>query len=264
MAGPCFFRDSDQGTLQKKTTWFPFATYTYKTNIADAFFKAKNGTMGIFMHNGASYALCMTLPRTAAIGIFVVAILLVIGAYILSQEPPASHENAPAVSDMQESDSPEMTTQMTVTPGPTTANVPDTTRTPITSPTTAATATPLPTQPRRPVEFSLVSGATVNCGLTCRETSATITNTGDETAHSVCVVLEVFNDNGERIFINSAPSVKRCLGDIEGGASKSETIIINADCGFLATKCVGHTLVLKTKATSLEKTQQFPDSLIPV
>jgi len=104
----------------------------------------------------------------------------------------------------------------------------------------------------------------VNCGLTCRETTATIINTGDEVAHSVCVVLEVFNENGERIFINSAPSIERCIGDIEGGSSRRETITINADCGFLGSKCIGHTLILKTRATSPEKTQTFPDSLIVV
>jgi len=78
------------------------------------------------------------------------------------------------------------------------------------------------------------------------------------------VVLEVFNENGERIFINSAPSIERCLGDIGGGESRSETITIHADCGFLAGKCIGHTLILKTRATSIERTQVFPDSYIVV
>lgn len=124
------------------------------------------------------------------------------------------------------------------------------------------TANPTPTL--RPVAFTLDSGTPAHCGLTCRETTATIANTGDQTAHSVCVILEVLNDAGERIFINSAPSLERCIGDLPGGSLRSETIQINADCGFLATRCIGHTLILKTRVTSREKTQEFPDILMPV
>ncbi|MDH7509504.1 MAG: hypothetical protein QHH04_00475 [Methanolinea sp.] len=128
--------------------------------------------------------------------------------------------------------------------------------------TTPVTVYPAPTP--RPVAFTLESGAPAGCGLTCRETTATITNTGDETAHSVCVVLEVFNDAGERIFINGGPSVERCIGDLPGGSLRTETIQINADCGFLATRCIGHTLILKTRVRSLEKIQEFPDIVMQV
>lgn len=128
--------------------------------------------------------------------------------------------------------------------------------------TIPVTVNPTPTP--RPVAFTLDSGAPSSCGLTCRETTATIANTGDETAHSVCVILEVYNDAGERIFINSGPSIERCIGDLPGGSLKSETIQINADCGFLATKCIGHTLILKTQVRSLEKTQVFPDIFMQV
>jgi len=153
------------------------------------------------------------------------------------------------------------TPQSTATPvpGPETRTVPA----PAGAVTTRApTLAPTPTQ--RPVAFTLDAGAPVSCGLTCRETTATITNTGDETAHSVCVVIELFNDANERIPINSGPSVERCIGDMAGGSSRTETVQVNADCGFLATRCVGHTLVLKTRVTSLEKTVQFPDTFISV
>ncbi len=73
-----------------------------------------------------------------------------------------------------------------------------------------------------------------------------------------------FNENGEGIYINSEPSLERCLGDIPGGSSWSETIRIEADCGFLAGKCIGHTLFPKSHATSLEKIQLFPDTLMIV
>lgn len=120
------------------------------------------------------------------------------------------------------------------------------------------------TQSKKPVEFTLNPGTPTECGLTCRETTATISNIGDEVAHSVCVSLEVFNEDGERIYLNSGTSIQRCIGDLNGRASKTESIRIEADCGFLATKCLGHTLILKGKVTSNEKTQQFPDQIFNV
>ncbi|MDH7593135.1 MAG: hypothetical protein QHG99_02115 [Methanomicrobiales archaeon] len=79
----------------------------------------------------------------------------------------------------------------------------------------APTMTPAPTPalpsavPPEPVSFALRTGTPVSCGLTCRETETTVTNTGDITAHSVCVTLEVFNERGARIFVNSRPSIER-------------------------------------------------------
>ncbi|MDH7593134.1 MAG: hypothetical protein QHG99_02110 [Methanomicrobiales archaeon] len=51
---------------------------------------------------------------------------------------------------------------------------------------------------------------------------------------------------------------------MEAGSSRSERVAIEADCGLLLGKCIGHTLVLKTRITSLERVQQFPDSYIGV
>lgn len=209
----------------------------------------------------------MKNPGTATL-IAIVAIILILGIFFLTQESPVNDEEIPDLTE-------EQTVSATPTPSLTITTRSTAMETPTTSVTETATTTqrtllpttaptPVPPIGKRPVEFTLDSGTPSNCGLTCRETTATITNTGDETAHSVCVVLEVFNEVGERISINSAPSLERCLGDIEGGSSRSETITINADCGFLAGKCVGHTLILKTRATSVEKSQTFPDSIMPV
>ena len=129
--------------------------------------------------------------------------------------------------------------------------------------TLSSTSTTVP-QSKKPVEFTLNPGTPTECGLTCRETTATISNIGDEVAHSVCVSLEVFNEDGERIYLNSGTSIQRCIGDLNGRASKTESIRIDADCGFLATKCLGHTLILKGKVTSDEKIQQFPDQIFGV
>jgi len=216
---------------------------------------------------------CMKNPGIATL-IAIGAIILILGIFFLTQESPVNEKEIPDLTQGQTVSAtptpsltittrPVITTRQTATGTPTASVTGTATTTQRTLPPTTA-PTPVPTKVKKPVDFTLDSGTPSNCGLTCRETTATITNTGDETAHSVCVVLEVFNEAGERILINSAPSLERCLGDIAGGSSRSETITINADCGFLAGKCVGHTLILKTRATSVEKSQTFPDSIMPV
>ncbi|MGD1004568.1 MAG: hypothetical protein ABR887_04035 [Methanoregulaceae archaeon] len=127
--------------------------------------------------------------------------------------------------------------------------------------TVIPTSSPI-TSSKKPVDFTLDPGTPTNCGLTCRQTTATVTNTGDETAHNVCVVLTVNNSQGEQISLNNEPNIQLCIGDLTGGQSKSEPITINADCGAFETKCIGQTLTLKCQATSNEKTVQFPDQVI--
>lgn len=209
--------------------------------------------------------------ESTAVLIILVAIILILASFLILRDTVPPGEENPDLSGEQETTplSPTpirtMTTRTIAAPQDTAPGTSATTIPP-TSIATTRPPTPIPTPSpvKRPVEFTLDSGTPSQCGLTCRETTATISNTGDEIAHAVCVLLEVFNENGERIFINSAPSIERCLGDIEGGSSKTETITIQADCGFLASKCVGHTLILRTRATSLERTQTFPDSQIIV
>ena len=118
--------------------------------------------------------------------------------------------------------------------------------------------------PALPVDFVLQPGDPVSCGLTCRQLDASITNTGYETAHNVCITVGLHNSRNEIINLNGEPSINRCIGDIAGGQKKTEPITINADCGAFATKCIGETLTLQTRVTSVEKTVQFPDQLIAV
>jgi hypothetical protein len=115
-----------------------------------------------------------------------------------------------------------------------------------------------------PVDFVLQSGVPVSCGLTCRQLDASITNTGHETAHNVCITVGLHNSRNEIIYLNGEPSINRCIGDISGGQKKTEPITINADCGAFATKCIGETLTLQTLVTSVEKTIRFPDQMIAV
>ena len=118
--------------------------------------------------------------------------------------------------------------------------------------------------PALPVDFVLQPGDPASCGLTCRQLDATITNTGYKTAHNVCITVGLHNSRNEIINLNGEPSINRCIGDIAGGQKKTEPITINADCGVFATKCIGETLTLQTRVTSVEKTVQFPDQLIAV
>ena len=118
--------------------------------------------------------------------------------------------------------------------------------------------------PALPVDFVLQPGDPASCGLTCRQLDASITNTGYETAHNVCITVGLHNSRNEIINLNGEPSINRCIGDISGGQKKTEPITINADCGAFATKCIGETLTLQTRVTSVEKTVQFPDQLIAV
>lgn len=115
-----------------------------------------------------------------------------------------------------------------------------------------------------PVDFILQPGDPASCGLTCRQLDASITNTGHETAHNVCITVGLHNSRNEIINLNNEASINRCIGDIAGGQKKTESITINADCGVFATKCIGETLTLQTHVTSVEKTVQFPDQLIAV
>jgi hypothetical protein len=116
----------------------------------------------------------------------------------------------------------------------------------------------------KPVDFSLEAGPQTSCGLTCRQLTPAITNTGNQTAHNVCISLVVYNSGGDIIFLNGAPSIRQCVGNIAGGESKSEPLVINADCGVFGSKCLGQTLTLQTTVTSDEKTVRFPDMAISV
>ena len=120
------------------------------------------------------------------------------------------------------------------------------------------------TTPNVPVDFILQSGEPASCGLTCRQLDATITNTGYNTAHNVCITVTLHNSRNEVINLNGAPSLQRCIGDLTGGQAKTESISVDADCGAFATRCIGQTLTLQTQVSSDEKTARFPDQVIPV
>lgn len=117
---------------------------------------------------------------------------------------------------------------------------------------------------RIPVDFILLPGEQTSCGLTCRQLDATITNSGYDTAHDVCITVALHNSRNEVINLNGEASIRRCIGDIAGGQSMTEPITVNADCGLFASKCIGETLTLQTRVTSVEKTIRFPDQLIAV
>jgi hypothetical protein len=114
------------------------------------------------------------------------------------------------------------------------------------------------------VDFSIQTGVPVNCGLTCRQLDAKLTNSGFKTAHNVCITVSMHNSRNEIIRLNGGSSLNRCVGDIAGGQTITEPITINADCGPLATLCIGETLTLQTQVVSDEKTLRFPDQVFSV
>jgi hypothetical protein len=115
-----------------------------------------------------------------------------------------------------------------------------------------------------PVDFSIQTGVPVNCGLTCRQLDAALTNSGYKTAHNVCITVSMHNSRNEIINLNGKSTLNRCVGDLAGGQTITEPIIINADCGPFATRCIGETLTLKTQVISDEKTVRFTDQVISV
>ena len=139
-----------------------------------------------------------------------------------------------------------------------------TVRQPDTQPGTQPDTLPAQDSPVKPVDFVIEAGSQEKCGLTCRQLTPAITNTGTETAHNVCISLTVYNSGGDLIILNGGSSIRQCIGNIAGGESKSEPIVIEADCGFLASKCLRQTLVLKTEVTCDETTVRFPDQEIAV
>lgn len=117
------------------------------------------------------------------------------------------------------------------------------------------TSTPITTPQKEHIYFELNPGSPISCGLTCRQTTATLINTGDATAHNVKVILNIYNNAGDNIY-----STQESIGDLAGGQSISKTETINVDCGLLDSKCIGHSpLTLRTEVIFDEGTQTFPD-----
>jgi hypothetical protein len=115
-----------------------------------------------------------------------------------------------------------------------------------------------------PVDFSIQTGVPLNCGLTCRQLDAMLTNSGYTTAHNVCIMVSMHNSRNEIINLNGESNLNRCVGDVANGQTITAPITINADCGPFASLCIGETLTLQTQVVSDEKTVRFPDQVISV
>jgi hypothetical protein len=187
----------------------------------------------------------MLLAAAAVTGVIIACAIAFI---LLVQPPPGSHAAVPAAKGAHVPETLPLA-QSAATAAP---------------PSITPDTEPMPVSEQKPVDFVLDPGPQTDCGLTCRQLAPTITNTGDETAHTVCINLVVSNSNGDLIFLNGEPSIRQCVGDLAGNESRSEPIVINADCGFLASRCIGQTLILQTTATSDEHTVRFPDQMVAV
>ena len=197
----------------------------------------------------------LTLPENKnliLVGIVAAVVIIAVIAIVFAQLPSdTKNKQPPAIQTTPSQVSPVATPKLLKTVRQTN------TQTMLQTLTTQAT-------PAVPVDFVLQSQTPSSCGLTCRQMDASITNTGYATAHTVCIEVSMHNSRNDIINLNGQSSMQQCVGDLTGGQSKTESITVNADCGAFATKCIGETLTLQTKITSVEKTVQFPDQLIAV
>jgi hypothetical protein len=187
--------------------------------------------------------------------VIVVVLIVIIAIPAIMQSPP---DHGTGQSPVKKS----FTQPETGVPAARTAPV---TKTPLRTgiPTTSEPTT-LQSTTALPVDFSIQTGVPANCGLTCRQLDAALTNSGYRTAHNVCITVSMHNSRNEIINLNGESSLNRCVGDIAGGQTINEPITINADCGPFASLCIGETLTLQTQIVSDEKTVRFPDQVISV
>jgi hypothetical protein len=186
------------------------------------------------------------------IAVFLIAVIAV--PVIIWQPPEQGTGQSPVVKNFTQPETGVSAVQTT--------NIPKTTR-PAVIPTTSEPNV-IQSTTAVPVDFSIQTGVPSNCGLTCRQLDAALTNSGYTTAHNVCIKVSMHNSRNEIINLNGNPSLNRCVGDIAGGQTITEPITINADCGPFATRCIGETLTLQTQVVSDEKTVRFPDQVISV
>ena len=114
------------------------------------------------------------------------------------------------------------------------------------------------TKQQKGVYFEIDPGTPTSCGITCRQTMAELTNTGEKDAHNVKVNFDIYNSAGDSVY-----STQEQMGDIPSCQSRCKTITMNIDCGSVLTlysKCRKHMpLVLKVKVIFDEGIQTFPD-----
>jgi hypothetical protein len=189
-------------------------------------------------------------------GIVIVLFLIaVIAVAVITQPPPEQGTSqSPVIKNF--------THPETRLPAARITTIPQTIRT-TAIPTISETAAIKP-KAAEPVDFLIQTGMPANCGLTCRQLDAMLTNSGYSTAHNVCITVSLHNSRNEIINLNGESSLNRCLGDVAGGQTITAPIAINADCGPFATLCLGETLTLQTQVVSDEKTVRFPDQVISV
>jgi hypothetical protein len=195
--------------------------------------------------------------KTLIIAVIIIAILLiaVIAVVVIIQPLPVQGTSQSTVMN-------NFTQPETRLPAARTTTIRQMTRTtPIT--TTSETSAVKP-KAAEPVDFLIQTGMPANCGLTCRQLDAMLTNSGYSTAHNVCISVSLHNRRNEIINLNGESSLNWCVGDVAGGQTITEPITINADCGPFATLCIGETLTLQTQVVSDEKMVRFPDQVISV
>lgn len=129
------------------------------------------------------------------------------------------------------------------------------------NPTETQTSTPLQSQDEVRFTVYVDQSDIEDCGWTCREIPATLTNTGDETAHNVNVDIRFYCD-GDQIDVNGKEYLSLDLGTMDPGESETRTKEI--DVGFGGGLCIqnnGARIVFTV--TSDEKTMTLEETYNP-
>lgn len=114
---------------------------------------------------------------------------------------------------------------------------PATPTTTITATSTPGSGTQTPLESQDQVRFTVYvdESSIKECGWTCREIPASLTNSGEETAHNVNVNVR-FYCNGDRIDINGKEYLSLDLGTMEPGETEERTEEV--DVGFGGGLCI--------------------------
>jgi len=92
---------------------------------------------------------------------------------------------------------------------------------------------PTPTPTKRPVDFEVFISSVNECGLLCRDITASITNVGDFDANNVRIKLELFC-NGNKVKVNKKDYLEEYLGIVpaRGSVTRSVRLEIGLMDGF--------------------------------
>jgi hypothetical protein len=122
------------------------------------------------------------------------------------------------------------------------------------------TAQPLSPTATPGISFDVDLTSVERCGRTCRETTATVTNTGDRTTVNTTLNVRVYADSvdGDPVYIFREP-----LGNLTSGASVTRPVRLNFAFREAVTLCQADTVVFLAIITADEGQDTFQTTTEP-